>query len=67
MKQNSYGIGEHDDFAEGLGLGYDDGNIRGEWSTRPRLIIPKLGEVALLLGLELDNVDSSEHKDSNNG
>lgn len=45
---------EHDHFADGLGLGFDDGDIRGEWSKRPQVIIPKLGEVALLLGLEVE-------------
>lgn len=46
--------GERDPFLDGLCLGYDDGNERGEWSKRPQVIIPKLGEVALLLGLEIE-------------
>lgn len=46
---------EHDPFIDGLTLGYDDGDIRGEWATRPQAIIPKLGEVALLLGLEIED------------
>ena len=46
--------GERDDFADGLSLGFDDGDIRGEWAERPQVIIPKLGEVALLLGLEIE-------------
>lgn len=48
---------EPDDFAEGLGLGFDDGNERGLWVNRPQVIIPKLGEVALLLGLEIEPID----------
>lgn len=44
MKKHEYGNMEHDDFGEGLGLGYDDGDIRGSWAERPmHLIIPKLG------------------------
>lgn len=46
--------GDRDDFADGLGLGFDDGDIRGEWATRPQVIIPKIGEIALLLGLEIE-------------
>lgn len=46
---------EPDPFAECRGVGYDDGDIRGEWATRPQVIIPKLGEVALLLGLEIED------------
>ncbi len=45
---------EPDPFYECHGVGYDDGDIRGEWATRPQVIIPKLGEVALLLGLEIE-------------
>ena len=47
--------GNEDTFLEGLCLGFDDGNERGEWTTRPQVIIPKLGEVALLLGLEIED------------
>lgn len=50
----SHEFGEGDNFLDGLTLGFDDGEIRGEWSKRPQVIIPKLGEVALLLGLEIE-------------
>lgn len=45
---------ERDDFGDNLGVGFDDGDVRGEWKDRPQLIIPKLGEVALLLGLSVE-------------
>lgn len=37
------------------GLGFDTGDERGSWEHRPQIIIPKLGEVALILGLEIKN------------
>lgn len=62
MANNTRGeiISDYDEFIEGLSTGYDDGEIRGEWASRPQVIIPKLGEVALLLGLEItpDEEDS---------
>lgn len=51
--------GERDTFADGLGVGYDDGNERGEWSKRPQVIIPKLGEVALLLNVHIASEDEN--------
>lgn len=55
----SHNFSERDPFLDGLCLGYDDGNERGEWATlaETRIIIPKLGEVALLLGLEIEPID----------
>lgn len=50
---------EPDDFAEGLGLGFDNGDIRGEWSKRPQVIIPKLGEIALLLNVHIASEDEN--------
>lgn len=47
-------INTGDDFIVGLCLGYDDGDIRGDWDKRPQILIPKLGEVAILLGLIVD-------------
>ena len=35
---------DHDTFLDGLTLGYDDGEIRGDWSELQKIIlIPKLG------------------------
>lgn len=59
MKNHEFGEG--DNFLDGLCLGYDDGDIRGEWATRPQVIIPKLGEVALLLGLSVQDANVDEN------
>lgn len=45
----------------GLVLGFDDGDIRGEWTKRPQVIIPRLGEIALLLGLTAEGVDDGHN------
>lgn len=63
MANNTRGeiISDYDEFIEGLSTGYDDGEIRGEWSKRPQVIIPKLGEVAILLGLYLEDADDGHN------
>lgn len=54
----------HDDeWADGQVLGYDNGDIRGAWAHRSRLIIPKIGEVAILLGLSVEDADPGHTSD----
>lgn len=60
MRQNI----ERDDFGDNLGLGFDDGNIRGSWINLSEYI---LSDVAEVIYVEFGEPDVTNQEDMKSG
>ena len=61
MKNHEYGNMEHDDFADNLGLGFDNGDIRGAWADIAVFIVSNIIEV------EFGEPESTSNQDMRSG
>ena len=57
MKNHEHGNLSHDDFGDNLGLGFDNGDIRGAWADITIFIISNLIEVEFGEPEATDNYD----------